>query len=253
MTQVVDDDALTLGAVGVVAACLATAAHFALGHAGACLAVGGQVTLLTTVHFSCTSQDTWTVIGGPLGSLAAGGTAWLLWTATKAHQVIVRQILLITMSINLYWLGGGLFYSALVNGHDWYFILVPIEMPPGPALRAAEAAAGAIVYAAAIPIAQSRAVIMAVEPQRAWARSAIAWLGATVAACAAAALYAPHRLANAWGAAWEVGAWSLPLLAPVLVRAHPGAGRPVQRSLALIGAALAGLAAMAVTMGVGMP
>ena len=46
------DDRLTVFAIAILAGCIATAAHEAVGHGTACIVLGGTITRLTSVYFN---------------------------------------------------------------------------------------------------------------------------------------------------------------------------------------------------------
>ena len=56
------DDLLTLCAVGVLASMAAALGHELVGHAGACVLSGGEVTLISVIWFRCSPAS---AIGPP--------------------------------------------------------------------------------------------------------------------------------------------------------------------------------------------
>ncbi|WP_426029831.1 hypothetical protein [Caulobacter sp. DWP3-1-3b2] len=91
------DDTVTLAAIGVVAACLAATAHEAVGHGGACLAVGGGVALLSNVFFRCQGGAPIVDLAGPLGNLGMALVALaglLVWRgAGQASKLFLTALL----------------------------------------------------------------------------------------------------------------------------------------------------------------
>jgi hypothetical protein len=50
-------DALTVGAIGIIAYILANVLHEGLGHAGACVLVNGKPLVLSAVHMECSDGN----------------------------------------------------------------------------------------------------------------------------------------------------------------------------------------------------
>lgn len=254
MARPAKDDVLTLGAIAVLAMCFATAVHFVLGHGGACLGVGGRLELLTSVHFECSVDSAWVALGGPAASFLAGLAALVMLSSMKGADAVLQQVLLLTFAFNSFWLAGGLFYSALFNGYDWYWVFYPIAPAHGFALRLGEAISGAVIYLFATREVQIHAARAAGVALHARQRLAIYWLAASAAACAVALLYPGQRLANAWAAGWEVGAWSAPLIAPMIVASAPAsASAPIARHQTIVAVSLGALLIVAITLGKGLP
>jgi hypothetical protein len=70
------DNAVMVGAIAIIAMCVATAAHEAVGHGGVCLLLGGRIAQLTSVYFRCALESRFVAPAGPAGNLAAGLIAW---------------------------------------------------------------------------------------------------------------------------------------------------------------------------------
>lgn len=113
------DDALTLAALGVLAATAAAVAHETLGHAGACLATGGQVVRLTSIFFRCDPGRDVVDVAGPLAGLAC----WLaaLGLHRRAGGPVARQFFLVLAAFALFWFFGQLAYGGLTRTDDWAF------------------------------------------------------------------------------------------------------------------------------------
>lgn len=243
MTQSADD-ALTVSAIAVLAACIAAVAHEAIGHGGACLALGGAITQLTSVYFQCSAHNLWIPAAGPLGNLAAallaGAGAALLPGART------RLLLVLIALISIYWFAGYLIYAALLNDGDPYFVLADFGAP-NLAARAGMAAAGLAAYAIGLWASRRFTAPMA-DAQR---TLGVAWVAASLSACAAALVYAPDRLDAVKQAALEIGAASLPML----LRSAPGprtTSVAIARDWAWIGAAAAAFVVFAATLGRGL-
>jgi hypothetical protein len=65
-------DALTAGAIGILAYMLGNVLHEGAGHGGACLLVGAKPLVLSSVHFECSLDSRLVMAGGTLVNLLAG-------------------------------------------------------------------------------------------------------------------------------------------------------------------------------------
>ena len=247
------DDTLTVSAIAILAASIATFAHEGVGHGGACLLLGGTITRLTTVYFECSAHDTWIAAAGPLGNLIAGALAWLGVMLLPAAMARTRLLFFLISVISLFWFAGYLIYSAAMNVGDTYFVLRDLFGEPGPALRAGEVAIGASCYWIAIQAARTYTATS--DAARARRRLTRSWLAASLSACVAALAYAPGRLAALGQAALEIGAACLPMLARVAVGSMLVGQTevPIARSWGWIAASLLGFTVFAATLGRGMP
>jgi putative Ca2+/H+ antiporter (TMEM165/GDT1 family) len=98
-----------------ISACVA---HEAVGHGGACLATGGQITLLTTVYFHCRPGSTLIDIAGPVMNLVMAGIAWRVVSRTSL-SVWVGLLAAFAFAFNALWGVGYLIYSAALDIGDW--------------------------------------------------------------------------------------------------------------------------------------
>ena len=71
------NDWLTIAAVAVMAMCLVTFDHEALGHGSACLLLHGHIVLLSSSIFRCSVRSDWIDPAGPLANLLMGTLALL--------------------------------------------------------------------------------------------------------------------------------------------------------------------------------
>ncbi|MBS0297050.1 MAG: hypothetical protein JSR45_12120 [Proteobacteria bacterium] len=246
-------DPITVMAIAAATACIAAFAHEAAGHGGACLALGGRITQLTSVYFHCKPGDAWIAAGGPIGNLVAFALIWLGLRALPVGKPHLRLMLLLLMAFSIFWAAGYLPYSMWRHDGDYYFAAK--DLIPGPEMVWHW---GGIILGVVLYLLGAAAVTRA---GAAWADQAagtrmrrLGWLAGTVSAVAAAALYAPDRKEAMAQAFLEVGAASLPLLLALRSRAPGGvAEAPVGRSLPWIAVSLAIFAAFAATLGRGLP
>ncbi|HVY86211.1 MAG TPA: hypothetical protein VG943_13840 [Caulobacterales bacterium] len=243
------DDAWTIAAIAVLAACAAAVAHEAVGHGGVCLALGGKITQLTSVYFQCSARSTWIAAGGPLGNLGAALAAWLGLAATPRGQVRPRLLLFLIALISLFWFAGYLLYAALFNDGDPYFVAADLFGGPSVAARAGMVALALASYWLGLLL--SRRFTSDVErPPR---LLAIAWFAASLSACFAALLYAPDRLSALKQGTLEIGAACLPMLSGVAIGpARTPTIAPISRDWIWIGAGTVAFALFAATLGRGL-
>lgn len=207
------DSPPTIGALALIAMCLVTFAHEALGHGGACLALGGQVELLTSSLFRCDRASPLIDAAGPLTNLLLGLAAWALRSRIAAYRASPRLFLILVTAFSLFWEGGYLVQAMLLRDGDSYFVARDLLGEPRLWWRIVLGAVGVAIYGAAVVV-TSRA-LTGLWPDRARARGAArtAWLVAVAGAVLAALLYqGPHAGRNLHDTVTEIGLASLPLL-----------------------------------------
>lgn len=136
------DDAVTVGAIGLVAYVVADLAHHVLGHAAACVALGGRLQSLTSTHVTCSVTGAAVDLAGPAANLVVGLAAWGLATVVRASGA--RLFLLLCAAFNLLWLEGQLIYSAAARRDDWDQLI--LMLTPREAWRWGLAALGLSAY-----------------------------------------------------------------------------------------------------------
>jgi len=115
----VRDDLPTLAAIGVLAALAATVSHEVLGHSLGCLAIAGEVRMITPVVFRCIDSPTPADLGGPLGNLALGLVALTLTANRRIVYGEMRVFLLLAGGLSLFWFFAQLAMNALFSAGDW--------------------------------------------------------------------------------------------------------------------------------------
>ena len=112
-------DALTVGAIGILAYMLGNVLHEGLGHGGACVLIGAKPLVISSVHFECSSDSRLVFAGGTAINLLAGALFFALGRLTVPAYPRLKYFSWIAMTLNLY-TGTGYFCSpasvALVTG-----------------------------------------------------------------------------------------------------------------------------------------
>lgn len=124
----VSDDWISVIAVGVLAATLAAVCHETLGHGLGCLAVGGRITLLTSIYFRCLGATALTDAAGPFGNFL-GGIAALALLALRPFGRTARLFLILFGALNLLWLFAQMTYCAVLGKDDWGFVALQMGWP----------------------------------------------------------------------------------------------------------------------------
>ena len=143
-------DLPTTAAIAVVAYALANAFHEGLGHGGACLMVGCDPVLLTSMTFHGEEQGLGDLAqrfissGGTLANLGAAAIALLLLRRTTPGAHARWFFLWLFATINLLQATGYLLFSGLGNIGDWAAVVRGWPMPG--LWRLLLAAAGGISY-----------------------------------------------------------------------------------------------------------
>ncbi|MEP6618874.1 MAG: hypothetical protein ABJE47_06150 [bacterium] len=117
-------DFLTVAAVAVIVYSLSSLLHEAVGHGGACLAVRGVATELSSMHFECnlpvtaTTAERIVAAGGTVATLLGGMVALQFYRLAPASNVW-RYALWLFAAINLMQGTGYFLFSGVGNVGDW--------------------------------------------------------------------------------------------------------------------------------------
>lgn len=117
--DVSSDDTLTICAISVLAAMLASVLHEGIGHAAIALATGTKSGLLTAISWSSESDSRLVAAGGTLVNLAAGAVFWAALRRAQKLSITTRYFLLISMAFNLFDGTGYFFFSGVSDFGDW--------------------------------------------------------------------------------------------------------------------------------------
>ncbi len=249
------DDIATVAAIAVAAVALTTVAHEAIGHGGACLLAGGQITQLTSVYFQCSLEGRAAIAGaGPLGNVAAGLLCWLMLRALPSGAPRLRWLLLLVMAFSFFWAAGYLLYSAATGDGDNAIVARILFGAPDWRWRAGLFVLGLILYRIGTRLTVSETRVFADGQGRARNLMLSSWIAGSIASVVATVLYAPDRGHAMIQGALEIGAASLPLLfLSGLIRPENAREAPIPRSpVWIVGCAIVFIA-FAATLGRGLP
>ena len=130
-------DLLTVTAIALVAYAASNVLHEALGHGGACIALGGKPLVLSSVHFECDEQTMsafarrGVAAAGTIVNFIAGALGLLAFKSTKPQQKPhAAYFLWLFTTLNLL-MGAGYFLFSGVGGvGDWAAVAGGGAMPP---------------------------------------------------------------------------------------------------------------------------
>ncbi|HWA30712.1 MAG TPA: hypothetical protein VG867_06430, partial [Rhizomicrobium sp.] len=227
------NDTLTVCALAVIAMCVVTFAHEALGHGGACLWLGGHIEILSSSIFRCDLRSGWIDPAGPAGNLLVGILALAVRTGSPPGFARTRLLLLLVTAFSFFWEGGYLMRAMIIRDGDLYFFARFLLGEPSLLVRAVGFAIGLAIYVLGARIASSGLSGM-FDLREARSVARIAWVAATFAAALAALAYRGQPLLpDVRDAVLEIGLASVPLLfipresdAPAQVRAIIGRSYP---------------------------
>lgn len=205
------NDRLTVGAIGVLAMCLVTFDHEALGHGGACLWVGGHIVLLTSSIFHCNLQSIWVSPAGPACNLLAGCMALAVSRAVSRRNAPLGLFLLLVAAFSFYWEAGYTLRAMYTRGGDLYVAGRDAFGEPSAWWRCVAAGAALALYAGVTRWASSTLTFLWPDLEQARSVARTAWVAATLAAAAAALAYTGAGSGDLSDAVAEIGAASLPL------------------------------------------
>jgi hypothetical protein len=125
-------DRLTLVAIAVLAYAAANIAHEAVGHGGACLAVGGRPVAVSAVHFEGDldglpgAAQRWQSAGGTLVNLALG-LLCLALLRRGSGATPARYFLWLLATLNLLQASGYWLFSGIGGIGDWARVVEGLE------------------------------------------------------------------------------------------------------------------------------
>jgi hypothetical protein len=206
------NDWLTVAAVAVIAMCVVTFDHEALGHGSACLLLHGHILLLSSSLFRCSVPSDWIDPAGPLANLLIGTLALLCLRLVALNRVTLRLFLILVTAFSYFWESGYLIHAMHQRYGDLYFFAEFLLGRVTLWQRALAIVIGIVFYVVTARIISNE--FLKLWPQARVARTVarIAWISATVAAAIAALAYQGHGWGDLRDAVLEIGGASFPLL-----------------------------------------
>ena len=249
-TDMPKDDLPTVAALAVLAACVVTVAHEALGHGSACLINGGHITLLSSALFRCSIRSLWIDPAGPAMDLAVGTMALIAGRFVAAPAA--RLFFLLVMTLSYGWESGYAFHAMLTQDGDLYFAARDLFGAPSLWWRIVGGAAGVACYLVNVRL--TAAGLSRLWPQAAQARrvARVAGLAAVAASGLAALAYAGPGWRDLHDAILEVASGAVPLLIIPRWQGPFGDGVILTRSPAVIVIAILFFGVFAAILGHGI-
>ena len=210
MSDTNHNDRITVAAVGLLAMCLVTFDHEALGHGGLCLALGGRITLLTTSLFACEPRTIWLAPAGPVMNVFMGTLALLLTGFVPRNRPALKLFLILVTAFSYFWEGGYVVQAMLERKGDMYFTFRYLIAEPSPMGRAALAVPGVALYVTSWAITTKALVGLGFDARATQGVARTAWLAATLGALVAASL-SSQGWGNTRDGVMEIGLASCPL------------------------------------------
>lgn len=252
------NDWLTVAALGVLAMCIVTFDHEALGHGSACLLLHGHIHLLSSSIFRCDVRSGWIAPAGPASNLLMGTVALVCLRFVPERLLNLRLPLILITAFSYFWEGGYVMRAMLKREGDLYYFAEFLLGTVSVWQRCALAVAGLVLFIFAARFTSNALLKIWPNADTARAVARTAWLAATLSAAAAALAYAgPGWVGNLRDAILEIGAASFPLLIiPRQSRPNDTPQQPpsafLSRSPATILIAAAVYAAFVATLGRGL-
>jgi len=247
------NDWRTIGALALLAACLVTFDHEALGHGGACLALHGRILRLTSSIFHCSARSAWIDPAGPASNLVMGAIALALSWRVPRGRTALRLFLLLVGAFSWFWESGYLARAMLRRDGDLYFFARAMLGELSPVERWTGFAVGILLFIATARVVSAGLLKLWPDARIARGVGRTAWLCATAGAAIAALGNTGHDWGDLRDAVLEIGGASFPLLFLPLRGGEP-AGAPVAigRSWPVIGLAVVVFALFVLTLGRGV-
>ena len=242
-------DQATITAAGALAATLAALCHETVGHGLGCIAVGGHITLLTSIWFRCQGGTSLSDAGGAIASVLFGVLALAVYRR-RGLGPSGQLILLMFGAISLFWFAGQLIIHAAFDRDDWHFIALRMHWPA--VWRPVMVLVGVAAYVAVTRWSRSLLQDAAAPGSR---TIFLAYLGAAGSATLAGLMWPPDPLRSAVEGLLTLGVAPLGLL--IAARSARPARKPAEthaiaRSWPVIVISLAIFAAFALVQGRGL-
>ncbi len=248
------NDWLTVAAIGLIAMCIVTFDHEALGHGSACLLLHGHILLLSSSIFHCDVRSGWIDPAGPAGNLVMGTLALVCLGFVPARLLGVRLFLVIVTAFAYFWECAYLMDAMATRHGDLYFFAQFLWGDLAVWQRVAGAACGLALFILASRLTSRALLKLWSDAAQARRVARIVWLSATLGEAAAALAYRGQGWGDFRDAVLEIGAASILLL--FIPRGNPsGSAEPspvLARNYAVVALAIVIYGAFIVTLGRGV-
>jgi hypothetical protein len=180
------DNYPTIAAIALCAYLSADVAHHVMGHAAACMALGGQIKFLSSVLVICSATGSAIDLAGPFANLLTGIVAFSILHTTRHTSSATHLFLALVVAFNLFWFFLQLAFSVTTSTDDWAWFIKQFHISH--LIRYAMIAAGIAGYLFTIHIVAKQMAPFASSHTRAKPIVVIAWITAGIIAVATAAL-----------------------------------------------------------------
>jgi hypothetical protein len=206
------NDFLTVAAVAVLAMCVVTFDHEALGHGSVCLLLHGRILLLSSTLFRCSVRSGWIDPAGPVSNLLMGTLALACLRLIPLRRLTLRLFLILVAAFSYFWEWGYLIRAMQMRFGDLYFFADFLLGHVTIWQRSIAMVVGVILFVATARIVSNE--FLKLWPQARVARNVArsAWVSATAGAGIAALAYRGHGWGDFNNALLEIGGASFPLL-----------------------------------------
>ena len=242
---------ITVAAVGLLAMCLVTFDHEALGHGGTCLALGGHITLLTSSLFTCDLKSIWIAAAGPAVNVLVGTVALILTGFVPRERPAFKLLLILVTAFSYFWESGYLVQAMIEKKGDLFYVLRDMIGELSVLDRIGVAAVGVVGYVATLAATRKALAGLGFAARATHEMARTAWLTATVGSLLAASLCS-HGWGNIRDVATEFGLAACPLLFisfPSFDSDAPAFA--IGRNRLLVGLSIVAFGVFAVTLGRG--
>ena len=245
----------TVAALGLLAMCLVTFDHEALGHGGACLALHGRILALSSSVFRCDRFSGLIDAAGPASNILCGLVALAVRALTPPRAVRLRLFLILVTGFSFFWEGGYLLHAMhrqdgdLYSFAHWWLGTVTVGQ------RWIGAGLGLALYLLSVRLTAWGLLALFSDAPRARFVARIAWLSAATGSALAALTYTGGVAGDLRDAVLEIGLASFPLLFIPLRGGRAVEGQPaatIARSYPVILSALIVYAVFVAILGRGL-
>lgn len=183
------DNYPTIAAIALLAYLSADVAHHVMGHAAACMALGGQIKSLSSVLVLCSATGSVIDLAGPFANFLTGIVAFVVLLAVRNASSTTRLFLVLVVAFNFFWFFLQLASSVTTSTDDWALFIKQFHIDN--LIRNGMIAVGIAGYFLTIHIVARQMAPFASPPARARVIVVIAWITAGFIACSTAA-FDPH-------------------------------------------------------------